>query len=74
MLMIEGMVLVFLIDGSAVLGGGKRPPFIPLLSIFFAFANFSTVCHFCRNVTVRITKRTDVGTLTLLLVMLPVYY
>ena len=49
MLMIEGMVLVFLIDGSAVLGGGKRPPFIPLLSIFFALANFGTVRHFCRN-------------------------
>ena len=49
MLMIEGIVLVFLIDGSAVLGGGKRPAFIPLLSIFFALANFGTIHHFCRN-------------------------
>ena len=49
--MLVGVIKVIapLIIVSPILGGGKRPPFIPLLSIFFALAKFGTVCHFCRN-------------------------
>ena len=43
------VILVLLVILSAVLGSGKRPPFIPLLSIFFGLANFSTVRHSCHN-------------------------